>query len=68
MRDALIWNGTIGFFNESYIVVCLSCFVNILSIKETSTFGEYFSLANAFLLVIVVIGYPIVVLVVLTKN
>lgn len=33
VKDALIWNGTIGFFNESYIVICLSCFVNILSAK-----------------------------------
>jgi hypothetical protein len=28
-KDVLIWNWLIGFFNDSYIVVVLSCLINI---------------------------------------
>jgi hypothetical protein len=31
-------------------------------------FGEVFSLSNAYLLLLVVVGYPIIILTVLVKN
>ena len=68
LKSLLIWHGTLGLFNESYIVICISCFVNIMLAKQASKFGEYFSLANAFLLLVVIVGYPLVILIVLVKN
>ena len=68
LEASLIWHGTLQIFNESYIVICISCFVNIMLAKQASKFGEYFSLANAFLLLVVVVGYPLVILIVLVKN
>jgi succinate dehydrogenase/fumarate reductase cytochrome b subunit len=68
LQSVLIWHGTLGLFNESYIVICVSCFVNITVIKSGLTFGETFSLANACLLLLVVLGYPILILTILLKN
>ena len=68
LKATLIWNGTLGIFNESYLVICISCFVNIVFAKQADKFGEYFSLGNTFFLLFVVLGYPILILVVLLKN
>jgi hypothetical protein len=54
--------------HESYIVICLGCFVNLMSWKETSKPGEYFSLVNALIFLMVVLGYPILILIILVKN
>jgi hypothetical protein len=61
-------NGALGVINESYIVICIGCFVNLMSWKQTSKPGEYFSLVNAFIFLMVVLGYPILILTVLVKN
>ena len=68
LKSLLIWHGTLGLFNESYIVICVGCFVNISMTKSGLTFGETFSLSNACLLLLVVLGYPILILTVLVKN
>ncbi len=68
LKSTLIWHGTLGLFNESYIVICVGCFVNITMTKSGLTFGETFSLVNACLFFILVLGYPILILTVLVKN
>jgi hypothetical protein len=39
-----------------------------MSWKETSKPGEYFSLVNALIFLMVVLGYPILILIILVKN
>jgi hypothetical protein len=68
MQSVLIWHGTLGLFNESYIVICVGCFVNITVTKSGLKFGEMFSLVNAYLLLLVVLGYPILILTILVRN
>ena len=68
LKTKLIWHGALGLLNESYLIICISCFVNLISTKKASKFGEYFSITNAFLFLVVVLGYPILILIILVKN
>jgi len=68
LQSVLIWHGTLGLFNESYIVICVGCFVNITVTKSGLTFGEIFSLVNAYLFLLVVLFYPILILTILVRN
>ena len=59
-----MFSGSIDFFNEGYLLIAISCF-NELAKMQHNTFAEKFSLAMAFIFLIVIIGLPLFYLVAL---
>ena len=68
LKRRFIWDGIISIFNENYILIVISCFINLIFYKNVYDKGEVFSFSVAFAFLIVVIAYPIFVIVLLNKK
>ena len=66
----MIWDATISFFNESYIIFAISSFVNLTPpfCWNNKGKGQIASLILATLSLLIVLGYPIYVLVFFMKK
>jgi hypothetical protein len=68
LKISFIWDGIISIFNENYILIAVSCLVNLKFYDNLETRGQVFSFSVALAFMIVFVFYPIFALVILTKN
>ena len=66
LRQKIIFSGSIDFFNEGYLLMAISCFIELAKMQH-ATYAEKFSLGMAFIFLIVIIGLPLFYLVALQK-
>lgn len=67
LREDLVWGGFIDYFNESYLVICLSCMI-AYSDWTIKNFGEGLDQAITCAFAILIIGVPLFKLIFLHRK